>query len=118
MRQALEAVGLPMMPQFRRIGGMLADEVPIDDAALHAAILAINEALDNQVNTQVFDSTCNFVSSQVMFFKGPRTHPSCTAKHQCVFDRHRRDIDPQVLRGLDGEERSKVEKKLRKLCDW
>jgi len=30
MRQALEAVGLPMMPQFRRIGGMLADEVPVD----------------------------------------------------------------------------------------
>ena len=46
MRQALEAVGLRMLPQFRRIGGMLADEVPIDAAALHAAIIAINEALD------------------------------------------------------------------------
>jgi len=40
-----------MMPQFRRIGGMLADEVPVDEAALHAAILAINQAIDNQVLT-------------------------------------------------------------------
>ena len=46
MRTALEAVGLRMLPQFRRIGGMLADEVPIDAAALHAAIIAINEALE------------------------------------------------------------------------
>ena len=46
MRQALEAVGLKMLPQFRRIGGMLADEVPVDAAALHAAIIAINEALE------------------------------------------------------------------------
>ena len=45
MRTALEAVGLRMLPQFRRIGGMLADEVPVDAAALHAAIIAINEAL-------------------------------------------------------------------------
>ena len=47
MRTALEAVGLRMLPQFRRIGGMLADEVPIDAAALHAAIIAINEALED-----------------------------------------------------------------------
>jgi cytochrome c556 len=49
MRTALEAVGLRMLPQFRRIGGMLADEVPVDTAALHAAIIAINEALDQNL---------------------------------------------------------------------
>ncbi len=49
MRTALEAVGLRMLPQFRRIGGMLADEVPVDAAALHAAIIAINEALDQNL---------------------------------------------------------------------
>ena len=47
MRKALEAVGLRVLPQFRRIGGMLADEVPIDAAALHAAIIAINEVLEH-----------------------------------------------------------------------
>ncbi len=45
MRQALDAYGLPM-PQFRKIGGILADEVPVDEAAFHAAIMAINTALD------------------------------------------------------------------------
>ncbi len=56
MRQALEAVGLRMLPQFRRIGGMLADEVPIDAAALHAAIIAINEALDQNCPGTAFIS--------------------------------------------------------------
>lgn len=45
MRSALDEYGLPM-PQFRRIGGILADELPVDEAAFHAAIMAINNALD------------------------------------------------------------------------
>lgn len=45
MRSALDEYGLPM-PQFRRIGGILADELPVDEAAFHAAIMAINQALD------------------------------------------------------------------------
>lgn len=45
MKSALDAYGLPM-PQFRRIGGILAEELPVDEAALHAAIMAINNALD------------------------------------------------------------------------
>ena len=45
MRSALDAYGLPM-PQFRRIGGILADELPLDKAAFHAAIMAVNEALN------------------------------------------------------------------------
>ena len=45
METALDAYGLPM-PQFRKIGGILANEMPVDEAALHAAIIAVNEALD------------------------------------------------------------------------
>ena len=33
--------------QFKRIGGILADELPVDQASLHAAIMAINNALDS-----------------------------------------------------------------------
>lgn len=44
MRSALDAYGLPM-PQFKKIGGILASEMPVDEAALHAAIMAINDAL-------------------------------------------------------------------------
>ena len=46
MKSALDAYGLPM-PQFKRIGGMLTDELPVDEAAFHAAIMAINNALDS-----------------------------------------------------------------------
>ncbi len=45
MRSALDSYGLPM-PQFRRIGGILASEMPVDEAALHAAIIAVNATLD------------------------------------------------------------------------
>ena len=45
MKSALDAYGIPM-PQFRRIGGILAEELPVDEAAFHAAIMAINNALD------------------------------------------------------------------------
>ena len=46
MRTALEHYGLPM-PQFRKIGGIMANEMPVDEAALHAAVIAVNEALDH-----------------------------------------------------------------------
>lgn len=45
MRTALDAYGLPM-PEFRKIGGIMADDLPLDEAAFHAAIMAINKALD------------------------------------------------------------------------
>ena len=45
MRSALDSYGLPM-PQFRKIGGILASEMPVDEAALHAAIIAVNATLD------------------------------------------------------------------------
>ena len=47
MRSALDSYGIPM-PQFRKIGGILANEMPVDEAALHAAIIAINSTLDEQ----------------------------------------------------------------------
>ena len=37
------------MPHFGKIGGILANELSDNDAALHAAIVAINEAIDRQV---------------------------------------------------------------------
>ena len=46
MQSALDQYGLAM-PAFRKIGGILANEMPVDEAALHAAIIAINEAIDH-----------------------------------------------------------------------
>ncbi|XP_026992809.1 ras GTPase-activating-like protein IQGAP1 [Tachysurus fulvidraco] len=35
------------MPAFSKIGGILANELSVDEAALHAAVIAINEAIDH-----------------------------------------------------------------------
>uniref|UniRef100_A0AAY4BEK0 IQ motif containing GTPase activating protein 2 n=1 Tax=Denticeps clupeoides TaxID=299321 RepID=A0AAY4BEK0_9TELE len=45
MRLELEKYGI-QMPAFSKIGGILANELSVDEAALHAAVFAINEAID------------------------------------------------------------------------
>nr|CAB3256707.1 IQ motif containing GTPase activating protein homolog [Phallusia mammillata] len=45
MQKELGKYGL-QMPQFHKIGGILANELSVDEAALHAAVIAINEALE------------------------------------------------------------------------
>jgi Ras GTPase-activating-like protein IQGAP2/3 len=48
MSKELKKYGI-QMPAFQKIGGLLANDMPVDKATLHAAIIAINEALDNEV---------------------------------------------------------------------
>ncbi|XP_061585009.1 ras GTPase-activating-like protein IQGAP2 [Cololabis saira] len=45
MRSELDKYGI-QMPTFSKIGGILANELSVDEAALHAAVIAINEAVD------------------------------------------------------------------------
>eukprot|EP00040_Diaphanoeca_grandis_P039719 m.259908 g.259908 ORF g.259908 m.259908 type:complete len:2047 (+) comp38877_c0_seq1:133-6273(+) len=49
MDAALTDAGV-QMPQFGKIGGVLATEIGADDAQVHAAILAINQAIENEVD--------------------------------------------------------------------
>ncbi|XP_059176256.1 ras GTPase-activating-like protein IQGAP1 [Physella acuta] len=58
MRRELEKYGI-QMPAFSKIGGILANELTVDDAALHAAIIAINEAVDQQVASDTFTALNN-----------------------------------------------------------
>ena len=46
MEEALTKYNI-QLPVFSKIGGLLASEISIDEAALHAAILAINKAIQN-----------------------------------------------------------------------
>uniref|UniRef100_A0A8D3CP95 IQ motif containing GTPase activating protein 1 n=1 Tax=Scophthalmus maximus TaxID=52904 RepID=A0A8D3CP95_SCOMX len=46
MKSELEKYGI-QMPAFSKIGGILANELSVDEAALHAAVIAINEAIDH-----------------------------------------------------------------------
>lgn len=58
MRQELDKYGI-QMPAFSKIGGILASELSVDDAALHAAIIAINEAIDQQVAPETYAALQN-----------------------------------------------------------
>ncbi|KAK2525054.1 Iqgap3 [Columba guinea] len=48
MKRELEKYGL-QLPAFSKIGGILANELSVDEAAVHAAVLAINEAVERGV---------------------------------------------------------------------
>ena len=47
MDEALKTYNI-QLPVFSKIGGLLASEISIDEAALHAAILAINKAIEQR----------------------------------------------------------------------
>ncbi|KAM6967424.1 ras GTPase-activating-like protein IQGAP3 [Aplochiton taeniatus] len=46
MKLELDKYGL-QMPAFSKIGGILANEMSVDEAAVHAAVIAINEAVES-----------------------------------------------------------------------
>ncbi|KAM9214774.1 ras GTPase-activating-like protein IQGAP3 [Leptosomus discolor] len=58
MKRELEKYGL-QLPAFSKIGGILANELSVDEAAVHAAVLAINEAVDRGVVAQTMAALHN-----------------------------------------------------------
>lgn len=58
MQQELDKYGI-QMPAFSKIGGILANELSVDDAAVHAAVIAINEAVDKQVADDTYAALQN-----------------------------------------------------------
>ncbi|XP_027490400.1 ras GTPase-activating-like protein IQGAP2 isoform X9 [Corapipo altera] len=58
MRKELEKYGI-QMPSFSKIGGILASELSVDEAALHAAVIAINEAVERGVAEQTIATLRN-----------------------------------------------------------
>lgn len=58
MRSELEKYGI-QMPAFGKIGGILASELSVDEAALHAAVIAINDAVDRGVPAETFTALKN-----------------------------------------------------------
>ncbi|NWY73393.1 IQGA3 protein, partial [Erithacus rubecula] len=58
MKRELEKYGL-QLPAFSKIGGILANELSVDEAAVHAAVLAINQAVDQGVVAQTMEALHN-----------------------------------------------------------
>ena len=55
MAKELQKYGL-QIPAFSKIGGILANEMPVDEALLHAAILAINDAIEKKNLEKMIES--------------------------------------------------------------
>lgn len=49
MSAELKKYGL-QLPAFQKIGGLLTGNIQGDTASLHAAIMAVNEAINNEVS--------------------------------------------------------------------
>ncbi|XP_042230712.1 ras GTPase-activating-like protein IQGAP3 [Homarus americanus] len=47
------------LPQFGKIGGILANELPVDEATLHAAIIAVNEAIEKGDHCELLETLGN-----------------------------------------------------------
>ncbi|KAM8986460.1 ras GTPase-activating-like protein IQGAP3 isoform 2-T2 [Ara ararauna] len=58
MKRELEKYGL-QLPAFSKIGGILANELSVDEAAVHAAVLAINQAVEQGVVAQTMGALRN-----------------------------------------------------------
>ncbi|XP_013014436.1 ras GTPase-activating-like protein IQGAP3 isoform X1 [Cavia porcellus] len=58
MASELAKYGL-QLPAFSKIGGILANELSVDEAAVHAAVLAINEAVERGVVEDTFTALQN-----------------------------------------------------------
>ncbi|XP_078527152.1 ras GTPase-activating-like protein IQGAP3 isoform X1 [Lissotriton helveticus] len=58
MKSELEKYGL-QMPAFSKIGGILANELSVDEAAVHAAVIAINEAVERGIVHETMASLRN-----------------------------------------------------------
>lgn len=73
MARELQKYGL-QLPAFSKIGGILANEMPVDEVALHAAILAINDSIEKRnldsllANLKLYDAHLYNVADEYLRF--------------------------------------------------
>ncbi|XP_066938179.1 ras GTPase-activating-like protein IQGAP1 isoform X2 [Macrobrachium rosenbergii] len=58
MMQELSKYGC-QMPQFGKIGGILASELQVDEASLHAAVIAVNDAIEKKDSVELLETLQN-----------------------------------------------------------
>ena len=79
MQVELEKYGI-QMPAFGKIGGLLASELSVDEAAVHAAILAINEAVDHGIAADTLAAMNNPAAGLLKIASGhAERYQSCLA---------------------------------------
>jgi len=98
MQTELEKYGIHM-PQFNKIGGILANEMSVDEAALHAAVIAINEALESG---DVEETCSKLLNPQAMLEHVNRKNAQQYQK--CLFAHKRSKQDAARAKAKDKED--------------
>uniref|UniRef100_A0A8C3CF95 IQ motif containing GTPase activating protein 3 n=1 Tax=Cairina moschata TaxID=8855 RepID=A0A8C3CF95_CAIMO len=98
MQRELDKYGL-QLPAFSKIGGILANELSVDEAAVHAAVLAINEAVEQGVAAQTMEALLN-PNAMLLDLR-----PVLAGAYQEVLHRAKREKGSNHLRAIpDGED--------------
>uniref|UniRef100_UPI00398EE416 ras GTPase-activating-like protein IQGAP1 n=1 Tax=Pristiophorus japonicus TaxID=55135 RepID=UPI00398EE416 len=94
MKRELEKYGI-QMPAFSKIGGILANELSVDEAALHAAVIAINDAVEKGVPSETLAAMnnpnamlLNLDSSQSVQYQNTLS----SAKHEKAVNARNKDV--------------------------
>uniref|UniRef100_A0A672QEX7 Ras GTPase-activating-like protein IQGAP1 n=1 Tax=Sinocyclocheilus grahami TaxID=75366 RepID=A0A672QEX7_SINGR len=106
MRKELDKYGI-QMPAFSKIGGILANELSVDEAALHAAVFAINEAIDK-----------GHAESTMVALQNPNallrnTQKPLAQDYQDTLSKAKRKKEDQLNQALDAEDQKAVLASLR-----
>ncbi|GCC33833.1 hypothetical protein chiPu_0012304 [Chiloscyllium punctatum] len=104
MKTELEKYGI-QMPAFSKIGGILANELSVDEAALHAAVIAINDAIEKGIPAETLATMqnpnamlVNLDSTQSVQYQNTLS----AAKHEKVANARNKDVpgSPQEERDV------------------
>uniref|UniRef100_A0A8C1XCT7 IQ motif containing GTPase activating protein 2 n=1 Tax=Cyprinus carpio TaxID=7962 RepID=A0A8C1XCT7_CYPCA len=106
MRKELDKYGI-QMPTFSKIGGILANELSVDEAALHAAVFAINEAIDK-----------GHAESTMVALQNPNallrnTQKPLAQAYQDTLSKAKRNKEDQLNQALDAEDQKALLASLR-----
>lgn len=105
------------MPAFQKIGGLLTNSMAGDTAALHAAVIAINQSLTSKVNNR-FSIISNspfllifipfFLNYTIFFvfvFKGSKRHPTSASEYRGALEKYQSRLHRDILRDFVGSQR-------------
>uniref|UniRef100_A0A1B6HW78 Ras-GAP domain-containing protein n=1 Tax=Homalodisca liturata TaxID=320908 RepID=A0A1B6HW78_9HEMI len=96
MSSELQKYGV-QLPAFQKIGGLLATDLPGDTAALHAAVIAVNHALDSEDQEALLKSLqnrnvrLNFVLEEYLEYYAKTLKTAKAAKVEAAMNRSLND---------------------------
>uniref|UniRef100_A0A673CTZ4 IQ motif containing GTPase activating protein 3 n=1 Tax=Sphaeramia orbicularis TaxID=375764 RepID=A0A673CTZ4_9TELE len=99
MKLELDKYGI-QMPAFNKIGGILTNELSVDEAAVHAAVIAINEAVDR-----------GHVGATAEALRNPNA--MLNDLQEALMS-----VYQEILKQAKRQKAQQAARKVRQICDW